>query len=234
MHSEKDPPGLSDKEGSTPSTPKPTQQKRVATSPADKEERRVRQNVSHTDPLRSASNVSLNQQQPTGLESADDNTPRSAIHNQHFPTFKLLRKLNNKIITARHHKTFLVDLQQNGQVPKGLQVKSAPTGAELDLNLYQEWEEAHVILANTLRDILIRHWITTEVNLSNLIRDHTEKLKAAASAPQLTLILGLIDKANESKTQELTSRRRRKENARGTGTSAAGRVQPPPQAQDAQ
>ena len=151
MHSESDPRSGED-EGSTPSTPRDGQQKRTAASPLD-DTRNVRRNtrLEQERPTTSASNLTANQQQNEGANNADDNSARSAIHNQFFPKFKLLRKLNNKLVTARHHKTFLLNLQANGQVPKGLQVKSAPTGAELDLTLYHEWEEAHITLSNTLR-----------------------------------------------------------------------------------
>ena len=70
----------------------------------------------------------------------------------------------------------MLGLKENGQCPKGLQVKSAPTGAELDLELYHRWEEAHITLSNTLRDILIEHWINTEAKF-NLITTHTERLE---------------------------------------------------------
>ena len=206
-------------------------QKRQASPLSANNQRRPRINP---DEDAAPSNSSANDQTtPATVNQTDTDakTQNSAIHNQFFPTFKLLRKLNNKLITAQHHKSFLLGLRENGQCPKGLQVKSAPTGAELDLELYHRWEEAHITLSNTLRDILIEHWINTEAKLLNLITIHTERLEIAAPKEQHELILDLVNKANEAKASELASRRRKKqESARKTGTSGGGQAppQPPP------
>jgi len=232
MNSDLDPKAQQAKEGSTPSSSSTGNltHKRPASSPLNKQTRSVRQNTNQETPILTDPDVTEeNTANNDAANNADDNTIQSAIHNQFFPKFKLLRKLNNKLITARHHKTFLLNLKERGQVPKGLQIKSAPTGAELDLILYHEWEEAHITLSNRLRDILIQHWTNTEDNLTIVISDTTNKLTSEAPTDQSELILQLIEKANESKAQELTTRRRRKENARKTGTSAGGGNPQPPQ-----
>ena len=170
-----DPPG---KDGTAESTPilfGTTQQKRLA-SPLQEQQRNVRHRP-EDDPIPTNNEVNL----PT-TSDANNKPTNSAINNVFFPTFKLLRKINNKLITARHHKTFLTNLQENGQVPKGLQVKSAPTGAELDLTLYEEWETAHIELANRLRDILIKHWTETELNLQTQLTVINRNL--ASKAPE--------------------------------------------------
>ena len=214
--------GGSNEEGqlAQPSTPN-TQQKRLASSPLSTEERNTRARLNeqeHNDP-----------EPTTDTANNDDVTKTSAIHNTHFPTFKLLRKINNKYVTAQHHLTFLTNLQLKGQVPRGLQVKSAPTGAELDHRLYKEWEEAHINLANSLRDILIRHWTNTSASLTIVISEITDSLKLSANEEQWSLILQLIEKANNAKIQELATRRRRKENTRErTATLGGGRPPPPP------
>jgi len=226
--------GNSRKAGSSPDLSSPLQQKRKATSPLTEDSRLNKTNPANngTPQTDEAQTSTSNQQEQVEEQEANDNTPTPptvniAIHNQYFPTFKLLRKLNNKLITSQHHKTFLIDLKTKGQVPKGLQAKSAPTGAELDLELYHEWELAHIELANRLRDILIRHWSITEANLCNLITEHTEKLRREAPEEQTNLILQLIEKANKDKSEELASRRSRKQqNARRTGTSAGANPDP--------
>ena len=198
-----------------PITPVNSTQKRAATSPLDNDLRNMRSRTTeNSDVINSGSTTDIATEQTTNNE---------AIHNKYFPTFKILRKLNNKLVTARHHKTFLTNLQERGQVPKGLQIKSAPTGAELDLQAYKQWEEAHIELANKLRDILIAHWTKTEAYLSEQITQLTEDLQAESPAQQSTLILTLIEKANNSKALELQSRRRRKER---TATSGAGQAEP--------
>jgi len=229
-----DPLATPQRAGSSPVVGSPVP-KRVASSPLEKDSRNVkpRQGDHDADPQPGNSNATnddhvqveenTSHQQPL---SANDNTANSAINNQFFPSFKLLRKLNNKLVTAKHHKTFLITLKENGQVPKGLQVKSAPTGAELDLYLYHQWEEAHIELSNKLRDILIKHWITTEANLSNQITDITENLRSKAPPDQVSLIFNLIDKANSSKAEELATRRRRKRENPRIGISAAGAAPP--------
>jgi len=206
--------------------------KRPASSPLTEDERKTRQRTT-TEQQGTPSHTALNTNNATSTEppanepeNVDDNTTNIAINNQFFPTFKILRKLNNKLVTAQHHRTFLSNLKENGQVPKGLQVKTAPTGAELDLDLLHDWEEAHISLANTLRDILIKHWIYTETHIVNQITEHTERLRIKAPPEQVSLILRLIEKANSSKATELSTRRRRK-NER-TGTSAGGGPPPNP------
>ena len=198
-----DPPKTGEPESDAPpANPESTQQKRAASSPLNDDLRNTRPRTNGNDDVTiPIANLNIN---------ATPNNENAAIHNKYFPSFKLLRKLNNKLITARHHKTFLTNLQERGQVPRGLQVKSAPTGAELDLQAYKEWEEAHIELANRLRDILIGHWIKTENSLSEQITDITEQLRTNSPPEQSNLILTLIDKANNAKALELETRRRRK------------------------
>ena len=45
------------------------------------------------------------------------------IQDINYPTFKLLRRLHNKRVTAEHHVHFLTELKSRNQVPRGLQVK---------------------------------------------------------------------------------------------------------------
>lgn len=219
------PTGLDNRAGSSPNLSTPTS-KRPASSPLAAEERQVRirqedENMPETPPELNNDAGASNQPLNEPPQIANDNTQNSAINNIYFPTFKLLRKLNNKLITAQHHKNFLTGLQSNGQVPKGLQLKSAPTGAELDLDLYHQWEEAHIELSNKLRDTLIKHWICTEANLSNLITEHTERLRNIAPPEQTSLILSLITRANTTKATELSARRLRKR-ANAPGASVEG------------
>lgn len=183
-----------------------TQQKRAASSPLQTDPRNVR--------TRNDNQLQNDPRTPTASTSTDDVTQTGAIHNSHFPVFKLLRKLNNKLVTAQHHLTFLTELQSNGQVPRGLQIKSAPTGAELDFKSYQEWEEAHILLGNTLRDILIKHWKKTVEELTVHVTELTDSLKVGAKPAQCTLILAIIDKANKAKMTELMTRRVRKQRER--------------------
>ena len=43
------------------------------------------------------------------------------IQDLNYPTFKLLRRLHNRKVTADHHHTFLTNLRTKNQVPTGLQ-----------------------------------------------------------------------------------------------------------------
>ena len=98
--------------GSCPSIVTPNQQQKRLASTLQTDQRSVR-TKHNTDQV--PTDDQAQSEQPT-LPDADDNNARSAIHNAHFPMFKLLRKLNNKLVTAQHHKKFLSELKENGQV----------------------------------------------------------------------------------------------------------------------
>ena len=104
-----DPPGHGNQAEIFPNQPS-TQQKRNASSPLE-QSRTVRpRHEQETD--NEASNLATTSgngpnaptiniaDNNTGEASANDNTPGSAINNTYFPTFKLLRKINNKLVTA--------------------------------------------------------------------------------------------------------------------------------------
>ena len=144
-----DPTGLDNKAEDIPNQSS-TKQKHNA-SPLQEQTRSVRQRHEPDNEVSNQATTSGDATNEPNTNKADDNTgnannniPGSAINNIYFPTFKLLRKINNKLVTAKHHRVFLNNLRENGQVPKGLQIKSAPTGAELDLTSYEEWEKAHI------------------------------------------------------------------------------------------
>ena len=97
------------------------------------------------------------QSAPTGGTDTEDNQ-EGPIRNIVFPTYKLYRRQNVKLSTAKHHVDFLTTLINNHQAPKGLKPKVTLTTAELAPSLYIRWEQAHIELANTLRDTY--SWIT--------------------------------------------------------------------------
>jgi hypothetical protein len=137
-------------------------------------------------------------------------TTNPAISNRHFALFKSLRKLNSKRITARHHLDFLTSLKDKHLIPKGLQAKSINTGLELPPDLYEEWEDAHIQLGNSRRDILIRYWQRQYSELEVSIDTTQTRLNTTASPEELNHIENTLEKTRSARSQELKSRRLQK------------------------
>ena len=142
-----------------------------------------------------------------------------------FPTYKLYRRQHLKLSTARHHVEFLTTLRTNHQAPKGLKPKVTTTTTELPPALYIRWEQAHIELANTLRDILLEHWQTTVTEVDNLLMRTYKDLESLCNPEELNTIQSLVTKATATKSTELQQRRTNKDrNTRrgATGGSATG------------
>lgn len=159
-------------------------------------------------------------------ESAEQNTGstepvKTAISNKLFATFKSLRKLNSKQVTAHHHLEFLTNLKEKNLVPKGLQPKPCSTGLELPPDLYEKWENAHISLGNARRDILIAYWQRQASETDKNIIEATARLNTTASATEIAHITTTLAKSRITKTEELQTRRLRK-GERETAASAPG------------
>lgn len=135
------------------------------------------------------------------------NTP---ISNKHFATFKSLRKLNSKLLTAQHHLEFLVNLREKNLIPRGLQAKPVNTGLELPPDLYELWENCHISLGSSRRDILIKHWERQQADFQKSIYEAQSRLKTQTTPEELNKINTTLDKTKEVKTTELQARRLRK------------------------
>jgi hypothetical protein len=148
--------------------------------------------------------------------------PKQPISNKYFATFKSLRKLNSKAVTADHHLTFLKNLREKNLVPKGLQVKAVNIGIELPPDLYEQWENAHIALASSRRDILIQYWQRHMTNLQKAISEATARLgTVGATEEEITHITNTLVQTRVNKEEELKARCLRK-NTRETAASARG------------
>ena len=134
----------------------------------------------------------------------------SPISNIHFATFKNLRKLNSKVVTANHHLEFLRSLKERNLVPKGLQVKAVNIGLELPSDLYEQWENSHIKLANDRRDILIEYWDRQINTLESSIIEAQPRLAQIATEDEIEKITGTLERTKITKTNELKARRLQK------------------------
>jgi hypothetical protein len=142
------------------------------------------------------------------------------IRNTTFPMYKLYRRLNMKLTSAKHHLQFLTNLKENHQVPKGLKPKVTVTTTELPARLFIRWEQAHIELANSLRDILLDHWQEVVTETESELQRIFDDLKPLCTQEELNTILSLIKKAITQKEEELQKKRTNKErNIRRTGGS---------------
>jgi hypothetical protein len=142
------------------------------------------------------------------------------IRSTTFPMYKLYRRLNMKLTSAKHHLQFLSNLRENHQVPKGLKPKATVTTTELPARLFIRWEQAHIELANSLRDILLDHWQEVVTETESELKRIFDDLKPICTQEELNTILSLIKKAVTQKEEELQKKRTNKErNLRKTGGS---------------
>lgn len=112
-------------------------------------------------------------------------------------------------------------------VPKGLQAKAVNTGLELPPDLYELWENAHITLGNTRRDILIQYWSRQLSDLEKAINEATARLNTTGTDEEVEQITTTQNKTKLSKAEELKTRHLRKaENA--IAASGGGNTKPQP------
>lgn len=207
----------------SPSTGNPRQRRTQNTRNTRSKENRTGRNRNEEEPSEDIEEQAGTVTEPQPGPSTDNDGP---IRNIAFPTYKLLRRQHMKLTTATHHAQFLKNLQENHQVPKGLKPKVTVTTAELPRSLYIRWEQAHIELANTLRDILLEHWEITKESLDYEISQTYSELSEICSPEEMTTIDQLITKSKTNKVTELQQRRMTKEKSQprkgGTAGSAAG------------
>ena len=145
------------------------------------------------------------------------------IQDINYPTFKLLRRLHNKRVTAEHHVHFLTELKSRNQVPRGLQVKPVTPPSDINRTLYLKWERAYIGLNITIRDILIEHWTLIATQANAEIESLTECLQQQAMQEEYDHITKLLETSNTAKQTELQSKRGRK--GRSRSRSPAQRYQ---------
>lgn len=158
---------------------------------------------------RNATNRAPDKNNPEPIETIADDEPTDTldgpIRNTVFPTYKLFRKQHLALTGAEHHMEFLTKLHQNQQVPKGLKPKVTTTTVELPPKLFLRWEQAHLDLASTLRDILHEYWELKAQECHSESKKTYTILEQQCSEEELQIINSLISKANIKKKEDLTT-----------------------------
>ena len=168
----------------------------------------------------------------TTAEPTPPATTKQSMRTTIFPIFKSFRKLNNKLTTSNHHLEFLSTLKENGQVPRGLKIKTSTTTAELPPHLYQRWEIAHIELSNNLRDILIEYWHEICIRVRKQMEIVYDQLETNCTEDELNLVHKIIEESAIARQKELKERRSKKWSGnpsnRRDGTVGSGGGNPPP------
>ena len=121
-----------------------------------------------------------------------------------------LDKLHDKVARYESHVTFLTKCLDNNVTPNGLRVYVEPSIGNRDDDFLHSWHEHLNEFSRTLTRSVIEYSEKTVASTKLEISEISEKLKALISEPAFTEIKNALTRNDNTRSNELTSRKNRK------------------------
>jgi hypothetical protein len=116
---------------------------------------------------------------------------------------KTLKDLNVKKARAEHHLGLITTALSDGRTLGGLRREVRPQLPDIPVELSIEWEEAHLVFADSLTKLLAKYWTTKKDSIDTEIHTSLGKLTIGTSDAETAQITTYSSAAFETESTKL-------------------------------